>query len=103
MIGPWCGWTDSGKTDPVNAPGRSYEVPRISPDGDQVAFVTSGAKFDVWVHNLARGDATKLTSEGSNQFPIWTPDGKRLTYRATRAGTETSSGGMRTAVEPKSA
>ena len=41
----------------------------------------------MWVHNLARGNATKLISEGSNQFPIWTPDGKRLTYRATRAGT----------------
>ena len=49
--------------------------------------MTSGARLDVWVYNPARGDATKLISEGSNQFPIWTPDGKRLTYRATRAGT----------------
>ena len=41
----------------------------------------------LWVYNLARGDATKLVSDGSNQFPVWTPDGKRLTYRGTRAGT----------------
>ena len=41
----------------------------------------------MWVYNLARGDANKLVSDGSNQFPIWTPDGKRLTYRGTRAGT----------------
>jgi Tol biopolymer transport system component len=81
-------WVDrTGKTEPVNAPARSYEIPQVSPDGLQVAFMTSGATFDVWVYNFARGSATKLTSEGSNQFPIWSPDGKRLTYRATRAGT----------------
>ena len=55
--------------------------------GQNVAFMTSGATYDVWVYNLARGNARKLISDGSNQFPIWTPDGKRVTYRATRAGT----------------
>ena len=40
--------------------------------------MTPGAKFDVWIYNLARGDARKSISEGSNQFPVWTPDGKRL-------------------------
>ena len=59
----------------------------MSPDGTQVAFTIPGPKVEVWVYNLARGNATRLISEGSNQFPIWTPDGKRLTYRATRAGT----------------
>ena len=44
----------------------------------QVAFMTTGPKYDVWVYNLARGNATRLISEGSSQFPIWTPDGKRL-------------------------
>lgn len=43
--------------------------------------------MEVWVYNLARGNATRLLADGSNQWPIWTPDGKRLTYRATRAGT----------------
>jgi serine/threonine-protein kinase len=81
-------WVDrQGKADPLQAPGRAYETPRVSPDGEQVAFMTPGAKFDVWIYNLARGDATKLISEGSNQFPVWTPYGKRLSYRATRAGT----------------
>ena len=52
--------------------------------------------------NLARGDAAKLIGEGSDQFPVWTRDGKRVVYRATRAGTRKCSGGWRTAVEPKS-
>ena len=81
-------WVDrQGKADPLNAPGRPYETPRVSPDGEHVAFMTAGATYDVWVYNLARGNATRLVSEGSNQFPIWTPDGKRVTYRGTRAGT----------------
>ena len=48
--------------------------------------MTPGATYDVWVYNLARGNARRFVSQGSNQFPIWTPDGKRVTYRATRAG-----------------
>ena len=35
--GPWSGWTGHGKSEPVNAPGRPYEAPRLSPDGEQVA------------------------------------------------------------------
>jgi eukaryotic-like serine/threonine-protein kinase len=81
-------WVDrQGRADPLNAPGRPYETPRLSPDGQHVAFATAGATYDVWVYDLARGNATRLVSEGSNQFPIWTPDGKRVTYRATRVGT----------------
>jgi eukaryotic-like serine/threonine-protein kinase len=79
----------NGKPDSVNAPARAYEAPRLSPDGSQVAVMAAGATQDSWVINLARGDATKLMGEGSNQFPVWRPDGKYLAYRATRAGTRT--------------
>jgi Tol biopolymer transport system component len=83
-------WVDrNGQVEPANAPRRAYQIPRISPDGLQVAVVVTGPRFDIWVHTLARGDANKLITDGSSQFPIWTPDGKRLTYRATRAGTRT--------------
>lgn len=81
-------WVDrTGKSAPVNAPRRPYEVPRLSPDGLQVAVMIAGATQDTWVLNLARGDLTRVIGEGSNQFAVWTPDGKWLVYRATRAGT----------------
>ena len=81
-------WVDrSGKTDSLTVPSRSYEMLRISPLGTHVAVGTRGAKYDVWIHDLARGQSTKVISEGSDQAPIWTPDGKKLTYRATRDGT----------------
>ena len=81
-------WVDrSGNSVPLQAPVRAYETPRQSPLGRQLAFMTSGPKFNVWVYNVDRGDAAKLISDGSDQFPVWTPDGKRLSYRATRTGT----------------
>ena len=81
-------WVDRrGKTTPLNAASRAYQYPAVSPDGEQLAFMTWGAKSDVWLFDFARGNAARLLSEGSNQYPIWTPDGKRVTYRATRAGT----------------
>ena len=81
-------WVDrSGKSVSLPAPVRGYETPRESPLGQQLAFMTPGPKFNVWVYNVTRGDAAKLISDGSDQFPVWTPDGKRLSYRATRAGT----------------
>ena len=81
-------WVDrNGKTEPLPAPARSYEFPRISPDDGQVAFNITAGRVDLWLYDLARGTASRLASEASSQFPLWTPDGKRLTYRATRGGT----------------
>src|SRR5262249_14165622 len=36
--------------------------------------------FDVWTYDLNRGIPTRLTFKGTNLFPIWSPDGKRLVY-----------------------
>jgi serine/threonine-protein kinase len=81
-------WVDrSGNVESVLAASHPYDVPRLSPDGSRVAFMRHGPRFEVWVHDISRGDATKLISDGSDQYPIWTRDGKRLAYRATRAGT----------------
>jgi len=64
---------------------RRLEAPRFSPDGQHIA-VTSFGDFNVWVYEIARGISTPLTFEGNNVHPIWTPDGKRLTFRSNRTG-----------------
>ena len=80
-------WVDrNGKVEPLAAPRHAYQAPRLSPDGQQVAVTAAGAKEDLWLYNLARGTFTRLTSEASSQVSTWTPDGKRVAYRATRAG-----------------
>jgi Tol biopolymer transport system component len=42
-------------------------------------------RCDIEVYDIARGAMSRLTSEGDNHFPIWTPDGNRVTYVSRRA------------------
>jgi len=80
-------WVDrKGEEQPLEAPPRNYLNPRISPDGKQVAVVVQGANDDVWIYDIPRQTSTRLTSQARSLNPIWTPDGKRIIYRSSRAG-----------------
>jgi eukaryotic-like serine/threonine-protein kinase len=52
------------------------------------AFWTDDAKEAiVWTYDLSRPSATRrLTFGGSNRFPIWTADGKRVAFQSDREG-----------------
>jgi serine/threonine protein kinase len=66
---------------------KNYTWPRFSPDGNQVAVgIRERAQQNVWVYDVQRGTLTRMTLSGDSAAPIWTPDGKRLTYRALRDG-----------------
>jgi eukaryotic-like serine/threonine-protein kinase len=58
-------------------------VPRISPDGKRLAF-QQGAD-NIWIYDLERKTTTRalLGTSGVN-WPLWTPDGQRLTYAHPR-------------------
>jgi len=43
-------------------------------------------KPDIWVYDLPRGTLTRLTFQGFNLGPVWTPDGKRVTFVNVDAG-----------------
>jgi serine/threonine-protein kinase len=80
-------WVDrTGKVEPLSAMPRPYYDPRISPDGRQFAVSSEEASERVWTFDLARPILTALTGPGSSQAPVWTPDGTRVIYRATRTG-----------------
>nr|MDQ2970043.1 hypothetical protein [Acidobacteriota bacterium] len=75
-------WVDrQGKEQPLPLPLRSYLHPRISPDGLQLAIEVEGPNHDVFTYDLTRGTLTKVTFDGSSHWPLWTPDGRRLTFR----------------------
>ena len=81
-------WVDrTGQVQPLALPARAYLSPRISPDGHRVVLWTQGDR-NVWVHDLARGTLTRLTSEARNARAIWTPDGTRVTYGSATGGNE---------------
>jgi len=69
-----------GMSKQLEAPAQAYGPISLSPDGQRVAVTVTGATSDVWVYELSRGTFTRVTFEGSNFRPIWTPDGKRLIY-----------------------
>jgi serine/threonine-protein kinase len=80
-------WVDrTGKVEPLPAMPRPYYDPRISPDGRQFAVSSEEAAERVWTFDFARPILTALSGPGSSQAPVWTPDGKRVIYRATRMG-----------------
>jgi serine/threonine-protein kinase len=74
-------WVDlRGIEQPATALQAAFFAPRLSPDGQRIAYTTYRRERPVWVYDLGTGTNYKLTSEGRSSFPIWTPDGKRLLF-----------------------
>ncbi len=80
----WIGkltWVDhQGISKPLAAPAQAYGPVRISPNGQRLVVSVAGATNDVWIYDLARETFTRLTTEGFNDRPLWTQDGKRVIY-----------------------
>jgi serine/threonine-protein kinase len=77
-------WLDgSGKMQPLVAVPGAYVSPRVSPDGRKLALVVSG---DIYVHDLDRDTATRLTFSGNANGPVWAPDGKHLVFQSISQG-----------------
>ncbi len=93
----WLVWVDRTGTEEILSgvpPGR-IEYPRVSPQGDRVAFNLSsegGTSRRIWVLNLERGVATQvsggLSVEGvfEDLLPQWSADGERLYLASNRTG-----------------
>jgi Tol biopolymer transport system component len=77
-------WVDRrGAAQPLPAPPRGYDTPRLSPDGQQLAVGINGTNPGVWLYDLVRGTLTKLIEAGViSPYPLWSPDGKRITFKA---------------------
>jgi Tol biopolymer transport system component len=63
--------------------GRRYELPRVSPDGrDLAVMIMRESRSDVAVFRLAtRSLSARLTTDGSSNSPTWSPDGRDLVFR----------------------
>ena len=72
----------------LKLPSGSYEAPRISPDGKQLALgIFDGKGSHIWIYDLS-GTASlrQLTVSGRNRFPIWSPDSERVAFQSDREG-----------------
>ena len=76
-----------------------YETPRFSPDGRRIAVSIGHADgTDIWVQDRVGGTFTRVTTAGINRAPEWSPDGKRILYKAIGAEGRTSGAYGRTPI-----
>ena len=82
-------WVDrAGTAAPLALPPRSYWGPRLSPDGQRLAFyfyaaIGGGAGGRVWVADLRTGSSTPISDTGAIFYPVWSPDGMRVAFSDT--------------------
>jgi len=83
-------WVDRKGTERIiTQEKRSYTMPRISPDGTRVsvAIDENDGSRNVWIYDFEHDLFSRLTFEGKrNSVPIWTPDGKWITFDSDRDG-----------------
>ncbi len=73
---------------------KRVSSPQISPDGNWVAFTVTETDLEknksetrVWMIPATGGEAIPMTAEGSSAGrPRWSPDGKYLSFQASRSG-----------------
>ena len=72
----------------ILAPSGDYMDPRISPDGEKVAWsrVDPGRLTqDIWVFDLDRQTTTRITSHPLlDASPVWSPDSAQILYRTNQ-------------------
>jgi Tol biopolymer transport system component len=75
-----------GMAEPLAAlPRRPYQFPRLSPDGRRIVVAIHETQLNLWIYDRARHTFTRLTFKGNNNWPVWTPDGTKVTYASNRA------------------
>jgi Tol biopolymer transport system component len=83
-------WLDrtGNRLGTLGEPGRYGQI-ALSPDETRVAVEISDGdgRFDLWVMDVARGIASRVTSNpGDERDPVWSPDGQELIFDTAGGG-----------------
>jgi hypothetical protein len=72
----------SGTTGPLVAEPDAYVAPRLSPDGQRLAYKVRGANGpDLWVYDIGRQTPTQITFDAPGDLEVaWAPDSKHVVF-----------------------
>jgi serine/threonine-protein kinase len=83
-------WVDRDGSEELLDPTLTggFGAPAISPDGSKVAFEhgSPGSTMDIWIYDLDQRTFSRLTFEGTNLRPFWSPDGSEVGFSSAREG-----------------
>jgi Tol biopolymer transport system component len=81
-------WVDrSGVEKEFGLPSKRYGQFRLSPDGATLALsVQDQTRSDIWTYDIQRKTLSRLTDNGHNLAPVWSPDGKKLIHVSLKSG-----------------
>jgi len=79
-------WVTADGVQDSPLPSLPFEEPRLSPAASHVAVGVRRATNDIWIGDCAAGTLRRLTFDGDNFAPIWTPDGRAVTFSSNRNG-----------------
>jgi len=76
----------------LTSDGTFHFLPHFSPNGFKIVYskyavggyADPNAQLDVVVYDLATGQETQLTHDGSAVSGVWSPDGRRIAYLSYR-------------------
>jgi Tol biopolymer transport system component len=76
----------TGRPSPISETRGAFRMLRLSPDGQRLAVCIDvpRAPTSIWMFDMQRGTATRVTTVGHNLMPVWTPDGRRIAHTGTR-------------------
>ena len=96
----------TGEEEGILGGPAEHIQPRISPSGDLVAFSAPDPQTgnrDVWYIEIARGITARLTTHVANDwYPVWSPDGRQLSFASDRDGGAEMIPYLKTSMDPGS-
>ena len=82
-------WIDrAGRSTAALGARRVYSDPRLSPDGSRLALtIRQEGAADVWLYSFLAGTLSRLTRGAESLYPVWSPDGRSITFSSNRRRT----------------
>jgi serine/threonine-protein kinase len=74
-----------GSVELLLLPTEAYGTFRLSPDGSQLAAEIQDGSHDIWIFDLLSLSRRRVTFDGDNGFPLWSPDGRWVAYVSNRS------------------